>query len=71
MSDTGMKPIWYFVGLMLFTMGTLIFIAGIYGLVNPTEGTTVLAETHPRVWWGAIMAAFGGLLYWKTRKQRV
>jgi hypothetical protein len=68
MSDSGMKPIWYFVGLMLSTMGAVILISGVYRLVNPGDGSTVLAEIHPDVWWGAVMTLFGGILYWKTRK---
>ncbi|MBI3003883.1 MAG: hypothetical protein HYY49_00530 [Ignavibacteriales bacterium] len=65
-----MKPIWYFVGLMLTAMGILIFAAGIYQLFNPPEVRTVLAESHANIWWGAIMFLFGGFMYLKTgRKQ--
>lgn len=71
MSDTGMKPIWYFVGLMLLAMGTVILLSGVYRLMNPDDASTVLAEIHPDVWWGAIMTLFGGILYVKTRKQGV
>jgi len=69
MSEHGMKPIWYFVGLMLLIMGVLIFVAGIYQFLNPPPVPTVLAETHPSIWWGAFMALFGGSMYWLTRKQ--
>ena len=69
MSEHKMKPIWYFVGLILSVMGGLIFLSGLYQLINPPAATTVLAETHPNLWWGALMVAFGGVMYLKTRKQ--
>jgi divalent metal cation (Fe/Co/Zn/Cd) transporter len=66
-----MKPIWYFVGLILLTMGGIIFLTGIYLLINPSSHQTVLSETHPNIWWGIIMLVFGGILFLKTRKQTV
>ena len=69
MSEHGMKPIWYFVGLILLVIGGLILLSGIYQAINPPPVKTVLAETHPAIWWGAFMAAFGGVMYLKTRKQ--
>lgn len=71
MSDHRMKPIWYFVGLMLLVMGSITLIAGIYEIISPPMTKTVLAETHPGIWWGAVMVAFGGFMYFKTRKQSV
>lgn len=71
MEEHKMKPIWFFVGLILLAMGGIIILSGIYQLINPPEIKTVLAETHPAIWWGAIMLVFGGILYWKTRKQTV
>jgi FtsH-binding integral membrane protein len=69
MSEHQMKPIWFFVGLILLVMGGLIFLSGLYQLIIPPKTTTVLAEIHPNLWWGALMAAFGGMMYFKTRKQ--
>ena len=66
-----MKPIWFFVGLILMVMGGIIFLNGIYQLFNPPDLKTVLWEIHPDIWWGAIMVVFGSLLYFKTRKQSV
>ena len=71
MSEQKMKPIWYFVGLILMVIGAIIFLAGIYGLINPPEVKKVLAETHPDIWWGIIMVVFGGILFFKTRKETV
>ena len=71
MTEQGMKPIWYFVGLLLLVIGTLILTTGIYQLLSPPSTHTVLGETHPDLWWGAIMVLFGGFMYLKTRKQSV
>jgi FtsH-binding integral membrane protein len=69
MSEHQMKPIWYFVGLILLVIGGLVFLSGLYQLINPPTATTVLAELHPNLWWGVIMIVFGGVMYLKTRKQ--
>jgi hypothetical protein len=66
-----MKPIWYFVGLILTVMGFIIFLTGIYLLFNPSLRSTVLSETHPNIWWGILMTTFGIILFLKTRKQIV
>ncbi len=71
MSEHKMKPIWFFVGLILIVMGGIILLSGIYQIINPPEAKKVLAETHPAVWWGAIMVLFGGALYFKTRNETV
>ena len=64
-----MKPIWYFVGLILFVIGGIIFLTGIYQLINPPETNKILSELHPNIWWGVIMVLFGGFMFLKTRKQ--
>jgi len=69
MSEHDMKPIWYFVGLILLIMGGLVILSGIYQYFNPPAVRTVLAETHPNLWWGTLMVIFGGILFVKTRKQ--
>ena len=66
-----MKPIWYFVGLILLAMGGIIFLTGIYLLFNPSSHHTVLSDSHPNVWWGIIMIVFGLIMFLKTRKQTV
>jgi hypothetical protein len=69
MSEHKMKPIWYFVGLILLVIGGLILISGMYQLIHPPTVTKVLAELHPNLWWGTLMIVFGGLMFLKTRKQ--
>jgi divalent metal cation (Fe/Co/Zn/Cd) transporter len=71
MVEHKMKPIWFFVGLILIAMGGIIFLSGIYQFIKPPEVKTVLAETNPAIWWGAIMFVFGGVMYWKTRKETI
>jgi hypothetical protein len=63
-----MKPIWYFVGLILLAIGAIILLSGIYLVINPPEIKTVLYDTHPNIWWGIIMLIFGAILYVKNRK---
>ncbi|MCX7985110.1 MAG: hypothetical protein N3A63_09445 [Bacteroidetes bacterium] len=67
MTDHVGKPIWYFVGLILVIMGGIIFVTGIYLFFRPTLTTTVLAETHPNLWWGGVMILFGVVMLWKVR----
>jgi len=66
-----MKPIWFFVSLILMVMGGIILLSGIYNLINPPAVKTVLASTHPDIWWGGVMIIFGGLMYLKTKNQTV
>ena len=48
MSEHAMKPIWYFVGLILSIMGALIMVSGIYHLINPPEVKDGIIGTSPR-----------------------
>jgi hypothetical protein len=66
-----MKPIWFFVGVILFVMGAVILGTGIYDLVRHVESNKVLARLHPAVWWGGLMTVFGLLFVWLNRKSTV
>ncbi len=66
-----MKPIWYFVGLLLLIMGTIIVIAGFVTLINPPPEQKVLASLHPDLWWGAIMMISGLIFLLVNRKKTV
>lgn len=63
-----MKPIWYFVGLILTIMGGIILLSGLYNLVYPPESKIVLSEKHPDIWWGAIMLLAGIIYIIRNRK---
>ena len=67
MSEHTMKPIWYFVGLILLVMGGLVALTGVYQLLNPPDVKTVLAEIHPGIWWGTVMVIFGAVLFFKSK----
>lgn len=66
-----MKPIWFFVGLILVIMGIIIFVSGIYLFFNPPQYKTVLFEIYPNIWWGAIMILLGLIMYLNTRNKTV
>jgi hypothetical protein len=68
MSEHQMKPIWYFVGLILSAMGSVILLSGLYQLIVPPATTTVLADIHPNIWWGALMTVFGAGMYFTAKK---
>jgi hypothetical protein len=52
-------PVWFFVGVLLFVYGVLIFISGLAEYSHPPD--TVLAELHAPVWWGALLIVMGGM----------
>ncbi len=62
-----MKPVWFFVGLILLIMGGIILLSGVYGLVRGFRYATVLSHLRPDIWWGAIMAAAGANLFFRNR----
>lgn len=66
-----MKPIWYFVGVLLFLIGLIITISGLYSLFNPPVESKVLAHLHPDIWWGLIMVAAGCVFLLLNRKKVV
>ncbi|HEX2867784.1 MAG TPA: hypothetical protein VHO03_12120 [Ignavibacteriales bacterium] len=66
-----MKPIWFFVGLILLIMGIAVLLEGVYLFYNPPLRQTVLAGTHPNFWWGSIMIASGGAFVLKNHKAKM
>ena len=66
-----MKPIWYFVGLLLSIVGAVILITGIYEIIRPPLRQTIMYELHTAVWWGAIMLIIGLLFFLKYRAAKV
>ncbi len=54
-----MKSIWYFVGLLLTTLGAIITVSGLYNLIQPPAERKVFANLHPDLWWGLFMLVFG------------
>ncbi|MBI2416962.1 MAG: hypothetical protein HYV28_03510 [Ignavibacteriales bacterium] len=66
-----MRPIWYFVGLILSINGIIIFGTGLYLLYNPPAVKTVLFDTHPNIWWGILMTIFGVVFTLLNMNKRV
>ena len=66
-----MKPIWYFVGLILTIMGSIILLSGIYSLIYPSASKVVLSDLHPDLWWGAVMLVVGIIYIVKNRKIKI
>ena len=58
MSERKMLSIWFFVGVMLTILGTLIFATGMNYIFHPQD-RTVLAHLNPNLWWGAVMLVSG------------
>jgi hypothetical protein len=54
-----MIPVWFFVGVILLIYGVLILTTGLYEFSHPSS--TVLANLHPAVWWGALLTILGGI----------
>jgi hypothetical protein len=67
-AEKGMKSIWYFVGLVLISMGSLVLLAGILDIFSPPVRTTVLANLHTSLWWGGVMLVVGLIFLFKNRK---
>jgi hypothetical protein len=66
-----MKPIWYFIGLMLSAMGVIILISGIVNYSDAAAAKTVLSNLHPALWWGAVMIVAGLIFLLVNRKATV
>lgn len=64
-----MKPIWFFVGILLSVMGAVITLSGIGGFMSPPEHMKVLGHLHADFWWGLVMTA-AGVLFLLTNKNK-
>jgi hypothetical protein len=71
MTDRGILPVWFFVGLLLGIYGILILLSGLAEWSHPPA--TVLSELHAPVWWGALLVIVGGaytFVYWPGRRKK-
>jgi amino acid transporter len=66
-----MKSIWYFVGLLFITMGSIITLSGLYLLFYPPAETKIFSSLHPDLWWGVFMLVFGLVFTLLNRRKRV
>ncbi len=51
--------IWFFIGILLFIYGILIFGTGLYELFVPPEHEVVMAHLRPAIWWGGLLLVLG------------
>jgi uncharacterized membrane protein HdeD (DUF308 family) len=67
--EKGMRSIWYFVGLIMLIIGIIVFVAGIYELINPANQNIKLTSLHTNIWWGAIIT-IAGIIYTLKNKNK-
>lgn len=58
MSERKLLSIWFFVGVMLTILGTLVTATGVNYIFHP-QYRTALAHLNSNLWWGAIMLVSG------------
>jgi len=58
MSERKMLSIWFFVGVMLTILGTLVTATGVNYIFHPQD-RTILAHLNTNLWWGAVMLLSG------------
>ena len=70
-TEKGMRSIWFFVGLIMLITGVLVFLAGIYELINPTVQDVRLIGLHTNIWWGILIAIAGAIYTVKNKNKFV
>ena len=70
-TEKGMRSIWFFVGLIMLITGVLVFLAGIYELINPTVQDVRLTGLHTNIWWGILIAIAGAIYTVKNKNKYV
>jgi hypothetical protein len=63
-----MKPIWFFVGLLMLIMGLIILSSGIFYAINTPENPLTLYHLHPDIWWGGLMSIVGIIFLWVSNR---
>ena len=66
-SEKKMRPIWFWVGLVLITYGLIIGGMGIYYIFYP-DTKTVLGHLNPSLWWGGVLLVTGLIFYFVSLK---
>lgn len=66
-----MKPIWFFVGVLLLINGVFVLFADVFFVFNPPDHITMFAHLRPGLWWGVLMIAVGGVFLLTNRRKKV
>ncbi len=53
------NAIWFLIGVQLLIYGVIIEATGLWELFYPPAHQVSLANTHPAIWWGALLLALG------------
>jgi len=64
-----MRPIWYFVGLLLSIYGVIVAGGEIIFTLNPPEHPTAMAHLRPGLWWGGMMVIAGVIFLFANRRK--
>ncbi len=67
----GMRPIWYFVGMVLMIIGAVLVVTGIYYVYNPSPQASAVAYLYPNIWWGGFMLVSGGIFLYTSKDVRI
>ncbi len=57
--------IWFFIGVLLFIYGVLIFGSGVAEVFSPPARQVVLGQLHAGIWWGVLLTVLGGFYTWR------
>jgi len=64
-----MLPVWFFIGILLFTYGIIILFTAVREWSHPSDA--VLSQYHPALWGGLVLLAIGGFYlfhFWPRRR---
>jgi hypothetical protein len=69
--QTGMRSIWFLVGLIMCAIGIVVVAAGIFDLFYPSDQNIRLANLHTNIWWGALIILIGVIYIVKNKNKYV
>lgn len=71
MEGRGLISIWFFIGVILWIYGVIIFGASVYDYLSPSPTQVVMADLHAGIWWGALLIVIGAVYSLRFRPGRV
>ncbi len=64
-----MKSIWFLVGIVMFSIGSIVLISGIFYLIKPIDHDVKMSSLHTNIWWGLVIIIIG-LVYILSNKNK-